>query len=147
MSSQGILHAKIIQTIFEFFLNTITTPVFDFVDQSSGFIERAVRSFSIPRIDDIQTIVHQSFNECEKLQLLYKESEMVGKTEDSSIQPKSFFELISTTDIGYKKALELASSQNKGLIFFFPCTLSLSSARHCSRYTENIFLFLHENVV
>ena len=43
---------------------------------------------------------------------------MVGKTEDSSTQPKSFFELISTTDIGYKKALELASSQNKGIRIF-----------------------------
>ena len=69
------------------------------------------------RVEDIYTIVHQSFNECEKLQSLCHESGVVGKTWESSSQQKSFFELISTTNIGYKEAFRKSDyAENKGMV-------------------------------
>ena len=89
------------------------TGLFYFVDQDGGN-EKAIRDFSKHRIDDIQTIVQQSFNEGEKLQMIGGEKEFSGTTGESSIQTKSFFDLISTTNMEYKKALEMTSSPNKG---------------------------------
>ena len=80
----------------------------------ADFIGNSIEKFSKLRIDDIHTIVHESFNECEKLQLLRQGSEPEGIVEDSVSQTKSFFELISTTNTGYKQALDMTSSKNKG---------------------------------
>ena len=38
----------------------------------------------------------------------------MGKVEDSPVQTKSFFEVISTTNTGYKEALNMTSWKNKG---------------------------------
>ena len=86
---------------------------FYFVDQDGGN-EKAIRDFSKHRIDNIHTIVQQSFNEGEKLQMIGGEQKLSGTTGESSTQTKSFFDLISTTNMEYKKALEMTSSPNKG---------------------------------